>query len=73
MKAEKNSKAELQQQYNRSRPTINAWLKYLKENFKRLAIERNEPDYLCYEQYDTNQKILTPLQIQVFKKHYGEA
>lgn len=73
MKAEQNSKAELQNIYNRSRPTINAWLRFLKENYKRLAKERNDPDYLSFEQYETKQRILTPLQKKIFEKHYGEA
>lgn len=72
MKAEQNSKSELQQMYNRSEGCISGWCKFLKDNYLRLAEQRNDPDYLSFEQYKNDQKILTPLQVKVFKKHYGE-
>lgn len=72
VKAEKNSKNELAGQYSISRNTLNRWLKYLFLNWCDLMNKRHEPDYQAFETYDTKQKLLTPLQIKIFKKHYGE-
>lgn len=71
-KAEKNSKAELAQQYSISRSTLGEWLKYLADNWRDLMNKRHEPDYQAFEDYNPTQKILKPLQIKIFKKHYGE-
>lgn len=72
-KIEVNTKSWLQQQYNISQRTLWRYLRYLCENYKRLAQERNEPSYLSFEEYNTHCHKLTPKQIEAFKKHYGEA
>lgn len=71
-KAEPNSKAALGVYYNRRPATISGWCKFLHENHKRLAEERKDDRYLSWEQYRPEQKILTPLQYQIFVVHYGE-
>lgn len=71
--AEHNSKAKLCKEYKISASTLQTWLTYLKDNYATLAMDRNEPDYLSFEQYKPTNKTLTPLQLKVFKKHYGEA
>lgn len=70
-KAEKNSLRSLQEYYNRRKETISGWCRYLAAHYKRLAEERKDNRYLSWEQYQTGQKILTPLQYEIFIDHYG--
>lgn len=71
-KAEKNSLAALGVYYNRSKNTVRKWCLYISLNYKRLAEERKDERYLSWEQYEPGQKILTPLQYEIFIVHYGE-
>lgn len=72
LKAEPNSKAALAKYYKCSRKTIQAWCHYMRDNYKKLAEERNDQRYLSWEQYKPDQRRLTPLQYQIFVVHYGE-
>ena len=71
-KSEHNSKGELASLYKVSRKTITVWLKVLQSGWREFMNTRQDPEYIAFETYKTEQKILTPLQIKVFKKHYGE-
>lgn len=69
---EKTGKSDIEKAYNITPRTLRKWLKYLKDNYAKLAIDRNEPAYLAFEEYRPAQKLLTPKQLQVVKLHYGE-
>jgi hypothetical protein len=72
IKAEKRSKASLQLLYEKSAGTIRAWCNRLRDNYKAFAEKFNDPEYLCFSDYQTNCKTLPPRQYALFKKHYGE-
>ena len=72
LKAEPNSKGALGLYYGRTDKTIRQWCNFLHQNYKRLAEERKDDRYLSWEQYNPQQKILTPLQYEIFVVHYGE-
>ena len=64
-------KEDIRIMYGISNRTLRKWLTYLKDNYRQLAENRNEPAYLAFEEYTPAQKLLTPKQFNVVKIHYG--
>lgn len=65
-------KQQLASEYGVSSPTIRKWINHLANNFKSLCEARNDTSYLAFQDYNKFQKVLTPAQTQIFKKHYGQ-